>query len=434
MREFTVVINECEQPGLPNVLGVRTRDTANGQKNISFSFNKLAAGLPNVLTQRQLDWLDVLAAMFAIDNACDRGQGDTDWARDITAFVPVRDPAFWHAHATELQELFNDLTFDRLRLHFRPETQPSGPPRQATEHPDCDCVALLSGGVDSFTGTLALLDQGHRPLLVSHNNPGTARYQRAAEAGLPLGSEHFVAFRADPHRSGASVFPGNEGSQRSRTMMFVGAAALAASALGITDVHLSENGVMAVHVPMSAARVGSLSTKTAAPGVVARMGDLATRVLGTPIVMRNDLVGLTKPEVVARAVALGGADTLPNLASCWAIGRHHDVHCGICGPCLMRRISFLTHGVDDAVYQRDVLDDEVDFASSDASRDNLSQLCQFVSEIADLDDNELFIDYPELLDGAPALTARESVDLYRRWADEALTELRRHSVPRRLLG
>lgn len=434
MREFTVVINECEQPGLPNVLGVRTRTTANGQKNITFSFDKLAAGLPSVLTERQLDWLDVLAAIFAIDNACDRGQGDTDWSRDITAFVPVRDPAFWQAHATEIQELFSDLTFDRLRLHFRTETDPAGPPRQGDEHPDCDCVALLSGGVDSFTGTLALLDHGRRPLLVSHNNPGTARYQRAAEAGLALPSEHFVAFRADPHRSGGAVFPGTEGSQRSRTMMFMGAAALAASALGLSEVHLSENGVMAVHVPMSAARVGSLSTKTAAPGVVARMGELASQVLGTPIAIRNELVDLTKPQVVERAVHLGGTDTLPNLASCWAIGRHHDMHCGICAPCLMRRISFLTHGVDDAVYQRDVLDNEVDFASSDTARDNLSQLCQFVSELADLDDSELFIDYPELLDGAPALTPRESVELYRRWADEALTELRAHSVPRRLLG
>ena len=171
MREFTVVVNECEQPGLPNVLGVRTRQTANGQKNINFNFDELAAGLPDALTDLQLDWLDVISAIFAIDNACERGQGDTDWARDITAFIPVRDPAFWQSQATELQELFGDLTFDRLRLHFRSDPDPAAAPRQRDEHPNCDCVALLSGGVDSYTGVVELLDAGRRPLLVSHNNP-----------------------------------------------------------------------------------------------------------------------------------------------------------------------------------------------------------------------------------------------------------------------
>jgi hypothetical protein len=312
MREFTVVINECEQPALPNVLGIRTRNTANGEKNLTTNFDKLAAGLPAVLTERQLDWLDVMGAIFAIDNACERGQGDTDWARDMTAFVPVRDPTLWEDWAIELQELFGDLTFDRLRLHFRPDRSAAGPPRQGAEHPECDCVALLSGGVDSYTGVLALLESGRHPLLISHNNPGTARYQRAAEAGLGLPTEQFIAFRADPHRSG-SVFPGNEGSQRTRTMLFMGVAALAAVALGIDEVHLSENGVMAVHVPMSAARVGSLSTRTAAPGVVAKMADLASRFFDTPITIRNDLVTMTKPEVVAWAVELRGDDTLPDL-------------------------------------------------------------------------------------------------------------------------
>ena len=146
------------------------------------------------------------------------------------------------------------------------------------------------------------------------------------------------------------------------------------------------------------------------------MAELSSRVLGAPVTIRNDLVAMTKPDVVARAVALGGAHALPNLASCWAIGHDHDTHCGICAPCLMRRISFLTDDVDDAVYQRDVFDNEADFSSSEQSRDNLSQLCQFVGELTDLDDSELFIEYPELLDGAPALTPAASLALYRRWA------------------
>jgi hypothetical protein len=100
----------------------------------------------------------------------------------------------------------------------------------------------------------------------------------------------------------------------------------------------------------------------------------------------------------------------------------------------MRRISFLKHDVEDAVYQRDVFENEADFSSSEQSRDNLSQLCQFVGQLTDLTDSDLFIEYPELLDGAPALTPTESLTLYRRWGEQAMHELRRHPVPRRLLG
>ena len=135
-----------------------------------------------------------------------------------------------------------------------------------------------------------------------------------------------------------AVFPGLESSQRSRTLLFVGAACVVAAVGGSNQVWLNENGIMALHLPLTAARIGSLSTHTASPPIVERMRALASDVLGGQLRVDNHLVAMTKPEVVERAVALGAGAQLQDTVSCWSIGRTRT-HCGICAPCLIRRIS-----------------------------------------------------------------------------------------------
>ena len=68
-----------------------------------------------------------------------------------------------------------------------------------------------------------------------------------------------------------SNFPGDEQSQRSRSFLFASTAALVAMAIGFEDVYVNENGIMAVHVPLTAARLGSFSTRTATPRVLDQM-------------------------------------------------------------------------------------------------------------------------------------------------------------------
>jgi 7-cyano-7-deazaguanine synthase in queuosine biosynthesis len=434
MREFAVVFNECARPPLANVLAVRTHDTANGLTNFTSRFDGLAAGLPGPpLDKTELDWLEILASIYAVDLACDRGRGDTNWARDIRAFIAVRDPDRWRPLATAFQELFNDLTYDRLRIEFCRDEGLRTSPRQKDQFAESDCVALLSGGVDSFAGAARLLAEGRAPLYVAHQSGGISRYQRHAEGGLRTldAGRPFVGFGAEAVRKDAT-FPGSEGSQRSRTMLYMGAAALVAARLEVEQVYLNENGVMAVHVPISAARVGSLSTRTASPFALERMSRLASEALGRPVRLENKLIRETKPQVVAGVVSQGLEGTLKDLVSCWMIGRQAR-HCGICGPCLMRQISLELHNVDDAIYDNYPFDDP-SVMENPIALDNLSQLCQFVNELGSLSNSELYVEYGELLDGAPVLEASESIELYRRWGQEASEILKRHSVPTRFLA
>src|SRR5262249_11290127 len=159
-----------------------------------------------------------------------------------------------------------------------------------------DCVALVSGGVDSFVGGVVLADEGRRPLGLSHTAAGARTHAQAAVADvitarMPMFER--VGLTAQKH---GSTFPQPEPSQRSRSFMFLAMASVAAAVSGTHEVFINENGIVAIHVPMTAARAGSLSTHTACPSVLERLQVLLADVLGVPIAIENNLLALTKPE------------------------------------------------------------------------------------------------------------------------------------------
>jgi Queuosine biosynthesis protein QueC len=430
MRRYAIVVNDCVAPPVPGLLHIRSRDTEYGTRNFTLRFDEIAEGLPELLTDRHMDWLEILGHLFAVDIACERGAGDVEWNRSISAWLPVRDPTFWRAHRATIEAIWSDLTDDELNLHFEEAQDPAPPPRMSTApFPDHDGVALISGGQDSFTGALDLLDSNLRPLLLSHTASGaTNTAQKAVEAFLRerYGAD-LTRLKLTARKTADQDFPGMEPSQRSRTFLFVGAASVLAAIGGSGRVWLNENGIMALHLPLTPARTGSFSTHTASPPILERIGQLATEVLGSPLEVSNRLVAMTKPEVVARAIELGGSDKMQDTVSCWQIGRTRE-HCGICAPCLLRRISCEQNGIPDVPYTDDVFDDPKSLDDRRA-RDNLTHLISFIADLQELPDVDLEYEYPELLSGQPALTLSDAIELHRRWAEQAANILFSHPVP-----
>lgn len=429
MNAYTVVVNDSAAPPVPGALTIRTRDTPYGTRNFGLRFDDAVEGLPDRLSGRQMDWLAILGSLFAVDMACERGHGDVEWARKIDAYIPVRDPAWWETLRTQFESIWSDLTQDDLTIHFEADPTPSSPPRQSkTPIVEHDGVALLSGGQDSFAGALELLDRGARPFLLSHSASGAVNTaQTQVESILREIRPDTVRVHIGAGKAPNQPFPGPESSQRSRTLLFVGVAALIAIAGGSNRVYLNENGIMAIHIPLTAARIGSLSTHTASPPIVARMQELARAALGGDLEIGNILVSRTKPEVVEIAVALGHGDDMQHTVSCWQIGRTRT-HCGYCAPCIMRRISCETHGVADVPYDVDVFDD-VHALDDQRARDNLTHFVALIDDLASLPDVDLEYEYPELLSGAPAMDLADSIALHRRWAAQADAVMSSHSVP-----
>lgn len=412
---------------------MRSHQTPHGARNFALNFDELAAGLPALLTPQQLDWLEILGHLLAIDISCERGAGDLEWTRAIDAWLPVRDPGFWAVHKTTIEAIFGDLTDDQLELHFERDTEaPSAPRMSRTPFPEHGGVALLSGGQDSFAGALMLLAEGVRPLLLSHTASGaTNTAQSAVEAFLRARDPNVRRVRLSARKAQNMALPGAESSQRSRTFLFVGAAAVVAACTGTNRVWLNENGIMALHLPLTPARIGSFSTHTASPPIVERIRGLASRVLEVTLTVENRLVALTKPEVVGEAVAFGAAEAMLDTVSCWQIGRTRT-HCGICAPCLLRRIACESHGLTDVPYAHDLLGDP-EALNDPIARDNLVHMLVQLHDLQDLDELVLQFEYPELLNCAPQLTLAEAIELHRRWAQQALGIFQAHPVPMSLV-
>ena len=420
MNDLAVVVNDCAAVSVVGgPISIRSRDTLQGQRNFLFNFGKITAGLPRQLNDLELDLAEIAGHLFAVDLACMRGHGDVEWGRSIEAHLPVRDPDYWRTLAPQLESIFGDFTQDRLRLAFHADPQPDRPPRQRRDpFAAFDCVALVSGGVDSYVGGLSLLDEGRQPLAVSHTAAGAITHAQT-EVARVLGEcyEHFerVGFTAQKY---GSTFPQPEASQRSRSLLFLTLASIVAAVSDQTDVYINENGIMAINLPLTVARIGSLSTRTASPSVLSRLEALLGTVLEVPIEIKNLLIDYTKPEVVDQAQALNGSASLVSTVSCWSIGRTSQ-HCGVCVPCIMRRISFELHNVPDVEYRMDAFGD-LDALSNDMACDNLVHMVRTIQELNSLSDLDLQIEYPELLNGSPRLNLQQTIDLHRRWATEVL--------------
>lgn len=431
MREFAVVVNDCASAHRAGARAVRFRVTPHGPKNFNFNVTRLAVGLPAQLEAVHLDWAHIMGSLFAADLACERGI-DTDWPRDIELHTALREPEYWEPFRIRLEALFSRLTYDRLTLHFHRDESPPDPPRQrSTRFAQVDSVALFSGGMDSFVGAIELADSGRSPFFVSHVASGPTRAAQVRLVPTVRSRVQSTEFETVSAQRAAGFGP-VEGSQRSRTLLFVGCATLVAVCLDLSEVFLNENGVMAVHLPLTEARIGSLSTRTAAPSLLDDMSQLMSDAFGRSLSVRNMLIRDTKPDVVRRAQRLGCAGQLPDTLSCWSVG-HTGRHCGYCAPCMMRRISCAVNGAPDAVYEHDVFADANVVIGRPFAQDNLAHFVECAVYLTQASDLDVELDYPELLSGGSQITQREALEIHRRWSSEALGYLRGQPVSAQLL-
>jgi hypothetical protein len=201
---------------------------------------------------------------------------------------------------------------------------------------------------------------------------------------------------------------------------------------GVEEIFVNENGIMAVHVPIAEARLGSYSTKTAAPSVLEAIQDFGSEALETNFRIENSLVTLTKAEVVERGLAMGLSDALKASVSCWSINRHAHGHCGTCVPCITRRFSFSAAGGEDTNYLFDIFTQEL--SRDDKRFDNLVHYLGYARDLVALSDAELEMTYGEILEDSPALSPDQSLAMHRRWGTQVEGVVNSHAPLAALWG
>lgn len=295
---------------------------------------------------RAWDLLSLALTVVTADFAGRRDRSPDGWTRDFEIDVAVVDPTFWNTQATTLSDALAFLTTDRWKLRFHAGgLLPPAPQRPI--RPEEDCVVLLSGGLDSLIGAIDLATTGKKPFAISQTVRGDADNQIEFAARIGGGLNHLQL------NHNADVPDATEDSQRTRSLIFVTFGVLAATTLkryydGETiPLYLCENGFIALNPPLTGARIGSLSTRTAHPEFLSRLQQVLAAA-GLRISIVNPYAAKTKGEMLreCRDQSLLKSEAATS-TSCGRFLRYSYRHCGRCVPCQVRRAAFLAWGEPD---------------------------------------------------------------------------------------
>src|SRR5690606_10013149 len=135
------------------------------------------------LQQRDYDFLEIAAYVYAADCAVARGKGwmrdgsRESWDRDFKFVIPVSDVDFWSRSdvGTLLSRILNFFTSDRYDFEFRPKAASNTPEPghfdfsgdQSWAFYEPERVLMFSGGLDSVAGAAEMAVAGHNLVLVS---------------------------------------------------------------------------------------------------------------------------------------------------------------------------------------------------------------------------------------------------------------------------
>lgn len=300
---------------------------------------------------RAWDFLSIALSVVTADLAGWREESADNWTREFDLTIAVADPAFWRTQARAIEAALKFLSTDRWQLSFVEGGLQPAPPRSAVR-PSEDCVVLLSGGLDSLIGAIDLAASGRKPLAVSNTVRGDGDNQGMFATAIGGGLRHLAL------NHNATPPWAKESSQRARSLIFIAFGVLAATALKTyhdgneVPFYVCENGFIAINPPLTGARLGSLSTRTAHPEFLNRIREiLAAADLRAAIV--NPYEHKTKGEMLRDCVdqALLKAHATQSV-SCGRYRVFNYKHCGRCVPCQVRRAAFLAWGQQDTTFYK----------------------------------------------------------------------------------
>ena len=378
------------------------------------------------------DLLTLASAIHAYDIAHKRGMRE-DINRDMVMAIPVVNYHALNGQKARLERFLNVLSDDNWTLTFE---RTAGEVEPMIQWPHSSGRTLLfSGGLDSLAAAVDLLDEfGPSGIqLASHitGNSSTITSQRKLHTYLAEkygGAIQRVEVRTGGKDTDELEYPKDnpEVSQRTRSFLFLTIAALAARRRGMSDVvFIAENGQMAIHLPLSAGRIGAFSTHTAHPEFVTSVAEFFTEVLDYEIRVENPFLYRTKAEVVAK-LANDHQEAIPVSNSCWRSSHHFGKHCGSCVPCYIRRIALEYHGVSVDPWIVDMFAADLSGLDYDhEGKRNLTELGSFAHAFRSLSDSQIDFEYPEVY--SDHFDRDKAIAMYRRFSNEAGVVISRYA-------
>jgi 7-cyano-7-deazaguanine synthase in queuosine biosynthesis len=318
---------------------------------------------PTLPRPRAIDLANLAMSVYAADLRVSRDWTEDRWTREFALHLAMREPGAWHSDVKRVTtEMLRFLTGDDWGIELRTRDPAKDPPPKTGRPYTFEVVCLFSGGLDSLVGAINLLEEGRRVALVAHHGAGmTKSFQ---DRILDILREEYPGqilpflFYVQPKKDGRK----GEASMRSRSLLFLSLGVAVASALeSPVPLVVSENGLISLNVPLTAARIGSAATRTTHPHFISQYRTLISA-LSLPVPIELPARFQTKGEMLASVRNRSVLEkTAPFSMSC---ARSEDArfrgvtpgtHCGYCTPCIIRRAALQAAGLSqDRRYVKDI--------------------------------------------------------------------------------
>jgi len=334
------------------LINISDDDGGNSMLNIDF---KTLLPFANLVNPEVLDFFTISASVYGIDRFVARKQNSVDgWSREFKVSFPVHDTVKWDSCKREFNKLLSFLTGDYWDVSFRTVALQLPHEEIGAEYSvSFDQVNLLSGGLDSLIGALDFLKSNNGKVLFVSHYDRQMRGPKGDQQGViselermyPDKFAHIPSVKVTMESTNVA----RETTFRSRSLLFIGIALLAAQATNTNHIVVPENGTVSLNFPLSASRRTSCSTRTTHPLVIETILSI-WNTLSITTDIRNPYEFKTKGEMVtscedqinlASLVAMSNSCGKRGHRAHWE-GDKSASHCGICMPCVYRRASLMT--------------------------------------------------------------------------------------------
>lgn len=312
-------------------------------------------------TSVAFDFLVLAMSVYNADRAVNRAKySEEGWKRMIRLQVPVLNMVAMRNGLPYFKSAIDFLTGDEWDLVFvQAEPYNYAPSRIRFENlRDYERVSLFSGGLDSLIGFIdgcSQLADGKKVLLVSHVELGKEGGDQSRILDK-CETNHLFSGKYDRAlvNAGLKIHRGNtlqtEATFRARSILFFATGIYCAHAINPNmPLIIPENGTISLNIPLDKGRRSACSTRTTHPVFLKRLQS-ALSAIGIQNQLVNPYQLKSKKDMVddccleverARALRLLCGE------SCSCAKRSHRrywvrrnvLHCGVCMPCLYRRVS-----------------------------------------------------------------------------------------------
>ena len=232
-------------------------------------------------------------------------------------------------------------------------------------------VSLFSGGLDSLAGLAhhALDHPGGSRVLVSGCTHNRLSSQQAVQVNwirsawrwaYPAGAGD-VRHVAVPFGVDAEDVVNEEKGQRTRALLFLAMGVNAALQAGADTLHVFENGLGALNLPLNGTQLGTDNYRGVHPRTLAMAESFFESILGDPVRIENPFMFATKAEMCRALPQAGLAVVVRETVSCDGYPQRvlGQAQCGCCTSCVLRRQALFSGGLADydhsVDYRRDIL-------------------------------------------------------------------------------